>query len=225
MVKVTRTILRQATGATQADADKFYPYINPAMRKYRITTPARALAFLSQIGHESGGLKYTTEVASGAAYEGRKDLGNIQPGDGMKFKGRGVIQITGRSNYAAVSKALGKDFINHPELLAIPKYAVEASAWWWQKHGLNELADKMDLKKPLDDPQNKAVFAKITKVINGGYNGLADRSERWNDGQDIVVAFAKKYPVQVALGVSALALGITTVLYYSINKNEIKLAA
>jgi len=84
-------------------------------------------------------LNYNKEIASGAAYEYRKDLGNIYPGDGVKFKGRGLIQITGRSNYTAAAKALGIDCINHPELLEQPEWAVKSACWWWENKGLNEI--------------------------------------------------------------------------------------
>lgn len=144
----------------------FYQPLVDSMAKYDISTPQRIAAFIAQVAHESGSFRYTEEIASGQAYEGRKDLGNTEQGDGVKFKGRGLIQITGRSNYAEVSKALGQDFISNPTLLAKIPYCVESAAWFWKKHGLNELADKGD-------------FIRITKVINGGVNGLADRQANW----------------------------------------------
>jgi putative chitinase len=223
--KITKNILKSATGATDANADKFLPYVNDILDKYQINTPARILSFLAQVGHESGGFKYLTELASGSAYEGRKDLGNNQSGDGVKFKGRGAIQVTGRSNYEAVSKALGVDFVANPELLATPKYAIEASAWWWKKHGLNQLADKMDINKPLTDPQNKAAFDQITKTINGGYNGIDDRRERWQAGLDPVTNFAidsakfmKKNWVPFTLSLAAITIGTIAVI---VNKDKI----
>jgi len=148
--------------STQANRNKYLMYFNLYLNRYEIDTPLRIAAFMAQIGHESGSLKYCREIASGSAYEGRKDLGNIQKGDGVKFKGRGLIQITGRSNYAETSKALGVDLITNPALLELPENAVQSACWWWKSHGLNELADKED-------------FRKITRIINGGYNGLADR--------------------------------------------------
>lgn len=136
--------------------------LNEAMAEFGINTPAREACFIAQIAHESGSFRYVKEIASGAAYEGRKDLGNTQPGDGVRFKGRGLIQITGRSNYAACGKALGLDLIAHPELLEETTAACRSAAWFWQTHGCNELADEGNFKA-------------ITRVINGGYNGLADR--------------------------------------------------
>jgi putative chitinase len=142
----------------------FFSPLVAAMGEFDINTQARQAAFLAQVGHESGQLRYVRELASGAAYEGRKDLGNIQPGDGIRFKGRGLIQITGRTNYAACGVALGLDLIARPELLEDPENACRSAGWFWKTHGLNELADSGDQ-------------VRVTKRINGGTNGLADRLE------------------------------------------------
>lgn len=152
--------------ATEANIKKFVTPLNLACDKYSINTPKRISAFLAQIAHESGSLRYVEELASGEAYEGRKDLGNTQPGDGVKFKGRGLIQITGRSNYAALSAALNFDFVKEPEKLELPGAAALSAGWFWNLKNLNEPAD-------VDD------FKKITKKINGGYNGLQDRMNHW----------------------------------------------
>jgi putative chitinase len=135
-----------------------------AMEEFGINTPAREAAFLAQIAHESGSLRYTREIASGAAYEGRGDLGNTEPGDGIRFKGRGLIQITGRSNYKRVSKALYGDLrlLKQPEMLEEVIAACRSAAWFWADKELNTLADEQE-------------FRKITRAINGGYNGMADR--------------------------------------------------
>ncbi len=101
-------------------------------------------------------------TAAQTRYEGRADLGNTQPGDGSKFRGRGLIQITGRANYAACGEALGLDLINQPTLLELPQHAAMSAAWFWSMKDLNTLADKGD-------------FVKITRRINGGLNGQADR--------------------------------------------------
>lgn len=143
-------------------AAKFIDGINAAMLEFHINTKARQAAFLSQIGHESGQLLYTREIASGDAYEGRKDLGNTWPGDGLRYKGRGLIQITGRANYAACGAALGLDLIETPQLLELPDNACRSAAWFWKTHGLNELADAGDQ-------------VRVTRRVNGGTNGLDDR--------------------------------------------------
>lgn len=108
-----------------------------AMHDFHITTRRRAEMFIAQTAHESVGFRFREEIASGALYEGRKDLGNTRPGDGRRFKGRTFIQITGRANYGAVSKALGHDFVRHPADLALPVYAAKGAAWWWSAHGCN----------------------------------------------------------------------------------------
>jgi predicted chitinase len=142
--------------------DEYLPFITAAMLEFEITTELRAAAFLAQLAHESGELRYMEEIASGAAYEGRKDLGNTQPGDGKRYKGRGPIQVTGRTNYKKYGDILGIDLINNPELAATPEIGFRLAGAFWQANGLNELADKRQFKQ-------------ITKRINGGYNGLADR--------------------------------------------------
>lgn len=141
---------------------KFHVHLNEAMDEFGIHTMERKRSFLAQIAHESGQLHYLQEIASGIRYEGRKDLGNTQPGDGVKFKGRGLIQITGRANYTACMLALDIDCVEHPELLEQPRHAARSAGWFWKTHGLNELADLGDQ-------------VKVTKRINGGTNGLAER--------------------------------------------------
>ena len=137
------------------------------LAKYGITTPLRLAHFFSQIAHESGGFKYLVELGGKSyfdKYEGRKDLGNTQKGDGYKFKGRGYIQVTGRANYSEISKDLKIDFINNPELLEQEVNAMVSALWFWNKRKLNQFADLDDIKT-------------ITKKINGGYNGLKERQE------------------------------------------------
>ncbi|MBE2248694.1 MAG: glycoside hydrolase family 19 protein [Myxococcus sp.] len=140
------------------------PHLNRAMQEAGINTPKRAAAFIAQLAHESGQLRYFEELASGRAYEGRRDLGNTQPGDGTRFKGRGPIQLTGRANYEAASRALGVDLVNNPELAARPDVGFRVAAWYWSSRGLNQLADRGD-------------FDGITQRINGGQNGAADRRQ------------------------------------------------
>jgi Predicted chitinase len=154
---------------TKYRIDKFLGPINRAMEKFGITEPEVQAMFLAQIMHESGAFRYVEEIASGKAYEGRKDLGNTQPGDGVRFKGRGLIQITGRANYKAVSEALEQDFVSNPELLEEPENAALSAAWFWNSRGLTEVAKS----------NTEAAFRLVTRRINGGYNGLADRLKYW----------------------------------------------
>lgn len=176
--------IKYATGSTANNAQKFLEAINATCEKFAINTPIRQLCFLAQVGHESGGLYYTEEIASGKAYEGREDLGNTQPGDGVRFKGRGLIQITGRANYKKVSEALGVDFVANPNLLggANIENATLSSGWFWGIRNLNNLADKIDIAKPIDGKENYPYFILITKKINGGSNGLEDRLARYKSG-------------------------------------------
>lgn len=111
--------------------------------KYEVNNPKRIAAFFAQTIVESASFTATREFASGAAYEGRKDLGNVFKGDGKKYKGRGYIMTTGRNNYAACSKALFGDdtLLKNPDLLSTPKYAMQSAMWFWKEHDLNRLAD------------------------------------------------------------------------------------
>lgn len=124
----------------------------------------RLAHFMSQLVHESGGFRYMEEIASGADYEGRADLGNTAPGDGRRFKGRGPIQLTGRANYRTYGRHIGIDLERHPEIAAIPSIGLHTALEYWKVTGLNRLAD-------LDDIEG------ITRRINGGVNGLADRKK------------------------------------------------
>lgn len=132
------------------------------MTAYGIDTPLRAAHFLAQASHESAHFRTLHEYASGAAYEGRKDLGNVHTGDGRRYKGRGIFQLTGRANYRAYGKLLGLDLENNPELAADPENSVRIACEYWKQKGLNGWADRDDINE-------------ITRRINGGYNGLPDR--------------------------------------------------
>ena len=162
---VTPKQLREIVPTLTAEkAAEVAPHLNRAMAEAGIDSPPRKAAFIAQLAHESGGFQYSEEIASGSAYEGRSDLGNTQPGDGKRFKGRGFIQLTGRANYAAAGEALGLDLINKPELAAKPENAARVAAWYWNSRDLNGLADRGN-------------FDGITKRINGGFNGKADRDQ------------------------------------------------
>jgi len=151
--------------ATPSQIDRYYQPLVAAMARNDIDSPLRMAHFLAQLGHESGDLRYCEEIADGRAYEGRVDLGNTVKGDGPLFKGRGLIQLTGRANYRSYGLARGRDFLtgDNPRLLALdPELAVDVAAWFWTTRGLNAIADADDLRL-------------ITRRINGGYNGLDDR--------------------------------------------------
>lgn len=159
---ITTEDLHEIMPLAKARVNIFAAPLTQAMTKFFIDNPLRQAAFIAQTAHESGELRYVQEIASGAAYEGRKDLGNTQPGDGKRFKGRGLLQITGRHNYSMLRSALGLDVVEHPELLESPEGACMSAGWWWQTHGLNGLADAED-------------FERITRRINGGLNGQEAR--------------------------------------------------
>lgn len=163
---VTEQQLLQILPNAGRQAGVFVPVLNTAMNRYGIVGTLRTAAFIAQVGHESGQLRFVREIwgptAQQAGYEGRTDLGNTVKGDGSKYRGRGLIQITGRANYAACGEALGLDLLSKPELLELPQHAAMSAAWFWSAKGLNTLADQGD-------------FVKITRRINGGTNGMADR--------------------------------------------------
>ncbi|HZH89487.1 MAG TPA: glycoside hydrolase family 19 protein [Pyrinomonadaceae bacterium] len=172
--EITDAMLRDIMPNLPAAKRQLYlPHLNKAMREFEIGTYLRASAFIAQLAHESAELRYFEEIASGKAYEGRKDLGNTQPGDGVKFKGHGPIQITGRANHAACGKALGLDLIKNPTLITQPPNAFRSAGWFWDSRGLNALADGR-------------LFKAITKKINGGFNGLADRQKYYDRALRII---------------------------------------
>ena len=151
--------------AADQDVADLSKRIASVMATRQIDTPLRQAHFLAQIGHESGELRFRAEIGSGEAYEGRYDLGNTQPGDGRRFKGRGLIQLTGRANYREYGRAISREaeLLANPELLETdPDLCVDVAGWFWAKRNLNTLADADDLTR-------------ITKRINGGLNGLEDR--------------------------------------------------
>lgn len=163
-------------GCTQARIDRARTFADPitaAMAEFGIDTPAEQAAFLAQIGHESGNLRWTEELwdptPAQTGYEGRVDLGNLQPGDGYRFRGRGLIQVTGRANYQRVGNALGVDLEALPERLSEPVLASRSAACFWHSHALNEWADS----------GTEADFERITRRINGGLNGLPNRLRLW----------------------------------------------
>ncbi|WP_078278526.1 M15 family metallopeptidase [Mycobacteroides franklinii] len=170
-------VLATATGLSEARAAEILPAVSDGLNASQCTNVLRIAMWLAQVGHESGSFVYTEEIASGAAYEGRADLGNTQPGDGVRFKGRSWIQITGRSNYGLFSQWAYRQrlvptptyFVDHSTELADLKWAGIGAAWYWTvaRSDINALSDRQDLET-------------VTRRINGGTNGLADRRDRYN---------------------------------------------
>jgi len=175
--------LARATGARVDRATENLPWLEAAMDIYDINTPKRQAAFLAQIGHESGGLHWITELwgptDAQRRYEGRRDLGNVEPGDGYKYRGRGWIQLTGRDNYRHTTQRLRDrfpecpDFEELPEMVATARWAAMTAGDFWYTGGLNTLAD-----------QDR--FETITRKINGGLNGYADRLAKWETAKAVL---------------------------------------
>jgi len=183
-------------------AGVFVPVLNTAMSRYQIVGTKRIGAFIAQVGHESGHLtllvenlnysadalrktwpsRFNAELASTAARKPEQianiaygnRMGNTEQGDGWKYRGRGLIQITGKNNYRDCGEALGLDLINHPELLEKPQHACMSAAWFWASRGLNTLADA-------------GSFSKITSRINGGQNGAAGRQALYAKALKVLV--------------------------------------
>ena len=149
--------------------DSVIAQIPDTAAKFNITTNLRLAHFLSQCSHESGNFKWIVEFASGAAYEGRKDLGNTQPGDGIRFKGRGYIQLTGRANYGKFSTFCGEDCVANPDLVA-NKFPMMSAAYFFNANKLWSICDK---------GSDEATVLAVTKRVNGGTNGLADRQSKF----------------------------------------------
>ncbi|WP_078518317.1 glycoside hydrolase family 19 protein [Xanthomonas axonopodis] len=162
------------TVAAAMGAGQYAKPLEDACIQFGIVTALQKSHFLAQVAHESDGFRRATEYASGRAYEGRADLGNVQPGDGVRFKGRGLIQLTGRENYATFSNAMGQGslLVKFPEQVAQLPWSVLAAGWFWQRRGLNALADRDDA-------------VGVTKRINGGRNGLEDRLRRLSQAKKL----------------------------------------
>ena len=196
-------IQKAAPRATIANIEKYTPYLLELMPQYGIDTPLRQRHFLAQLLHESGGFRAVRENMNysgeglwrtfprhfankaeamtfarqperiaNRVYANRIGNGNEASGDGWRFIGRGLIQVTGRANYTDVSRALFGDdrLLMNPELLEQPRYAVESACWWWQNRNLNRHADNNDISA-------------VTRVVNGGLNGLQDRKKYFENLQ------------------------------------------
>lgn len=167
-------------GVTKLDAFKYVDYLNKYLKEFEINTPNRFIAFLANLLHESGNFKYAKEIASGIAYEGRLDLGNTQKGDGVRFAGKSLAQITGRANYTAFTLWCKKrfsgfsiDFVKNPELLEQPEWAVLGGFWFWVVNKLEILADN-------DDFRNVASIWNTGRKNSKKINGMEDRLSKKN---------------------------------------------
>ncbi len=212
MIPLTAEQVQRATGSTLENASLYLPFLQGACKAFDITSPRRLAGFLSQIGHESGGMATLTESLNysvealierfglhriseadarkyGRSMEqkanqqsianliyggnwGRDKLGNTEPGDGWRFRGRGLKQLTGRDNYKRCGDAIGEDLIAFPDRLLAPVNAALSAAWFWDTNGLNSLADRGDVPA-------------MTKKINGGFNGLKERTALWQTGLEV----------------------------------------
>lgn len=206
---LTASSFQRATGVSNSLRDAWYPHIAASLSAFQISTPLRQAHFLAQTGHESAGFlkveeglnysenaltamfgkRITAEQAraygrnamhpanqkmiASIIYANRNGNGDVNSGDGYRYRGRGLIQITGKANYEALVKQLGADVVANPDLLLDYRFAAMSAAAWWKNHGLNELADSDDVTR-------------ITRVINGGTNGLDDRKSRLSKSKGIL---------------------------------------
>ena len=214
---MTPELLQAATGCTRERATLFAPLLAEACAAYSINTRARLAAFLAQVGHECGSFRHLRELwgptPAQLTYEGRKTLGNTEPGDGERYKGHGLIQITGRHNhrrvYERLSRRLGAgvpDFEAQPERLSDPRWAVMSAADFWDDKGCNAFADADD-------------FEGLTRRINGGLNGLSDRMVRWKlaklalgEGRPV----STQTPPEKSMPITAIAAALLPTLIESI---------
>lgn len=201
---ITSLQLITSLGCTPQGAEKWIDPLNKAMGRFEINTPARAAAFIAQVGHESSllthfleNLNYSAagllsnfnrhfteaeaavyqrqpEKIANRAYANRLGNGDEDSGDGWKYRGRGPIQITFHDNYAACEVGISVDILDNPDLLLDPENGAASAAWYWKSHGCNELADVGN-------------FREITKAINGGYNGFDRRLALWGAAKKVIV--------------------------------------
>ena len=187
-----------ALGVPQATADQWLPYLNMTMVKYDIMSPVRQAMFLSQLAHESGNFRHVVENLNysaealrrvfgrhfptdkiaqeyarkperiaNRAYANRMGNGDEASGDGWKYRGRGLIQLTGKDNYTSYSNYANNGALQNPDIVATPEFAADSAGWFWATNRLNQLADTGDVRA-------------VTRRINGGFNGLADREAKYN---------------------------------------------
>ncbi len=162
---ITRDMLKRiAPNSKEEIIAPLVQFLNQYMPQYGVNTHLRVCHFLAQAAHEAASFRTLREFASGSAYEGRKDLGNTQRGDGVRYKGRGIFQLTGRANYRTIGAKIGMDLENNPELAASPEVSVLTALEYWKSRNLNKWADEDNVER-------------ITRLINGGLNGFDDRKK------------------------------------------------
>lgn len=183
-MEITEQQLLYVMPNARRSAGVFVPAINAAAKRWQFDTPKRMAAFLAQVGHESGQLQWTRELGNNA-YLAKYDTGPLAArlgntpdadGDGQLYRGRGLIQVTGRYNYVKCSAALFGDarLLRQPQLLEQPEWAAQSAGWYWWTKGLNTLADQ-------------GRFTDITRKINGGVNGQKERLELWGRAREVIV--------------------------------------
>jgi len=190
---ITVDHLKAIAGLTTKLMPGLVEWINTTCPLYQIDSPQEFAHFLAQACHETDHFKTKKEYASGKAYEGRLDLGNKNPGDGVRYKGRGIFQTTGRNNYLQLGIKMNKRdlFINSPEFLEQPEFAVWSACEYWETRGLNDIANHADtdiLKKKYRKriiDVSPVEFISIT--INGGYNGMAERKKYYEVAKRVLV--------------------------------------
>lgn len=171
---ITKKILKQiAPNANDKIISDLELYLDEYLRKYNVNTWLRICHFLAQAAHESAGFRTLEEYASGAAYEGRRDLGNIKAGDGVRYKGRGIFQLTGRANYKTYGEKIGYNLEYDPKLASDPKISVLTALEYWNSKSLSTAADRDDIET-------------ITRRINGGLNGFEDRKKYLERAKKII---------------------------------------
>jgi predicted chitinase len=188
---VTEPQLQRIMPSLSASKLELYlPYLNEALHRFGMDTMLRTAAFIAQLAHESAELRFMEEIWGPTAAQRRYEpqsvlasrLGNTEPGDGLRYKGRGPLQITGRCNYRKYGDLLCVDLQAHPELAARPELAFATAGLFWKSNGLNELADRED-------------FVRITRRINGGTNGLADRQKYYERAKEVLAESFVAAPV------------------------------
>ena len=172
---LSETQIRQMMPRAGMRLDEHLPFIEEALVWGKIAEPLDVADFFAQLAHESGEYKFMREIHDGSNYEGRLDLGNTEPGDGIRYPGRGGIQVTGRAAARAAGLALGVDFENDPGKMELPEWATKVSAWFWTVY------------KPYLQPASRAGWFRVTtKIVNGGYNGWADRLDYYTRNRNIL---------------------------------------